>query len=86
MPARDEDAPPTKQPSSAPVRLNVAIPKPESMEDILSNDSISIPELMIEGFLPRCGLVLLGGRPKDGKSWFACQLALSVVTGEPLGD
>jgi hypothetical protein len=35
--------------------------------------------------LPRVGLVLLGGRPKDGKSWFACQLALSVVTGQALG-
>jgi len=86
MPPRDEDAPPPKRPSSAPTGSNVVIPKSESMEDLLANDSISIPQLMIEGFLPRCGLVLLGGRPKDGKSWFACQLALSIVTGEPLGD
>jgi hypothetical protein len=86
MPARDEDAPPVSRPRSTAQSAKVALPKSESMEDLLANDAICIPQLMIEGFLPRCGLVLLGGRPKDGKSWFACQLALSVVTGEPLGD
>lgn len=56
-----------------------------SLEDLIADDSIGVPELMIEGVLPKCGLVLLGGRPKDGKSWFACQLALSVATGQALG-
>jgi hypothetical protein len=84
MPARDEDAPPTSPPTSMARSAKVAVPKSESMEDLLANDSISVPELMIEGFVPKCGLVLLGGRPKDGKSWLACQMALSVVTGEAL--
>ncbi|MBZ5607246.1 MAG: AAA family ATPase [Acidobacteriia bacterium] len=62
----------------------VVLPAPESMENILENDSICAPELMVDGFLPKNSLVLLGGRPKDGKSWLACQLALAMVTGEPL--
>ena len=73
LPPQDEDAP------------SVAHPQSHSMEDLLADDSIAVPQLLIEGFLPKCGLVLLGGRPKDGKSWFACQLALSVVTGDALG-
>jgi hypothetical protein len=57
----------------------------QSMEDLMSDETIAIPELTIEGLLPKCGLVLLGGRPKDGKSWAACQMALSVVTGDAFG-
>ena len=60
-------------------------PSSKSLEDLMNDDSITVTELMIEGLLPKCGLVLLGGRPKDGKSWFACQLALAVVTGQALG-
>lgn len=51
----------------------------------MEDDTITVPELAIEGVLPRYGLVLLGGRPKEGKSWLACQLALSFVTGGALG-
>ena len=51
----------------------------------MSDDTIVMPDLAIEGFLPRQGLMLLGGRPKEGKSWLACQLALSFVTGEAFG-
>jgi len=71
---------------SAPTRDENRYAHSESMgvEDLMANGSISLPELLIEGFLPRRGLVLFGGRPKDGKSWFACQLALSVVTAQPL--
>jgi hypothetical protein len=83
-PPRDVDAPPARE-TLAPSWQDVAPPKSECMEDLLADDSIAVPELMIQGFLPKCGLVLLAGRPKDGKSWFACQLALSVVTGDPLG-
>ena len=57
-----------------------------SMEDLMSDDSVRPPDLLVDGLVPKTGLVLLGGRPKDGKSWFACQLALSAVTGEPLGN
>jgi len=56
-----------------------------SMEDLMSDDSVRPPDLLVDGLVPKTGLVLLGGRPKDGKSWFACQLALAAVTGEPLG-
>jgi AAA domain/Domain of unknown function (DUF3854) len=56
-----------------------------SMEDVMSDSSIRTPELLVDGLVPKGGLVLLGGRPKDGKSWFACQLGLAVVTGDSLG-
>ncbi len=55
------------------------------MESLMDDESIKIPELSIEGLLPKRGLLLLGGRPKEGKSWFACQMALAFVTGRPLG-
>jgi hypothetical protein len=61
-----------------------APPKCLTMEDLMSDETIRTPELLSDGLLPKQGLVLLGGRPKDGKSWFGCQLALSVVTGAPL--
>jgi AAA domain-containing protein len=51
----------------------------------MSDETITMPDLLIEGLLPKAGLVLIAGRPKDGKSWFACQLGLSVVTGSALG-
>lgn len=82
-PVRDEDAPPAKRQTSSPPRIEP--PKSKCMEDLLADDSIAVPGLLIEGLVPKCGLVLIGGRPKDGKSWFACQLALAVVTGQPLG-
>jgi hypothetical protein len=63
----------------------IHIPASLRLEDLMSDTTIAVPELLVDGFLPRAGLVLLGGRPKDGKSWFACQLALSVVTGQALG-
>jgi hypothetical protein len=52
---------------------------------LTKDESISQPDLLVEGLLPACGLVLFGGRPKEGKSWFACQLGLSIVSGETLG-
>lgn len=61
------------------------LPPSMDLETLMSDDTISIPELAIEGFLPKTGLVLLGGRPKDGKTWLACQVALSFITGEALG-
>src|SRR5689334_7275770 len=36
----------------------------------------------VPGLLPQ-GCVLLAGRPKVGKSWFALQLALAVASGQP---
>ena len=55
------------------------------LEDLMDNESIKVPQQAVEGLLPKAGLLLLGGRPKDGKSWFACQLALAMATGQALG-
>lgn len=43
------------------------------------------PELdfLVEGMVARGHLVLLGGRPKSGKSWFVLQLAHAVDTQRP---
>lgn len=79
---RDADAPPPKRTVST---ARVVQPHSVCMEDLMCDDSIEIPELMVEALVPKCGLVLLGGRPKEGKSWLACQIALSVITGQALG-
>jgi len=55
------------------------------MEVLMDDPNIRQPELAIEGLLPKVGLVLIGGRPKCGKSWLACQTGLAFVTGEALG-
>src|SRR5262249_31216199 len=64
-PLRDEDVPPLQRLPSTQ-RPTFVLPKSETMEDLLVNDSICIAELMIDGLLPKRGLLLLGGRPKDG--------------------
>jgi len=73
-----------REPSTAapPAQKPKVIPKAFDMEGILTDETIQSPDMMIEDFLPRQGLMLFGGRPKEGKSWFACQLALSVATGQ----
>jgi hypothetical protein len=63
----------------------VLIPRAIGMEDLMDDSTITRPELLIEGILPRFGLAVIGGRPKDGKSWLACQIALAVATGQALG-
>ena len=68
--------------SRAPV---IHAPRSMDMESLMGDTTIVTPDLSIDGLLPQVGLVLLGGRPKDGKTWFACQIALSFVTGEALG-
>jgi len=66
----------------APAAKPKVVPQAFDMEGILTDETIQSPDMMIEDFLPRRGLMLFGGRPKEGKSWFACQLALSVATGQ----
>jgi hypothetical protein len=63
----------------------VTVPRAMGMEDLMNDATITRPELLIEGILPRFGLAVIGGRPKDGKSWLACQIAIAVVTGQALG-
>lgn len=73
--------PPKPQPASKqrPPAYNLI-----AAEDLIVDETIVTPAMRISGFLPERGVVLLGGRPKCGKSWFAVQTALSVVTGHPL--
>jgi hypothetical protein len=40
-------------------------------------------DFLIEGFLPRTGLVILAGDPKSGKSAIASAIALAVAKGKP---
>ena len=64
---------------------SIATPKATAMESLLDDNSITQPQMLVEGILLRQGLGVLGGRPKDGKSWLANQIALAVVTGQALG-
>lgn len=73
------------QPAPEPTRPRVQPIGAFDLENVMEDTEIQTPELIVEGFLPKQGLVLLGGRPKDGKSWFACQTALSFASGNPLG-
>ena len=63
----------------------IAIPRAIGMEELMDDTSITCPEMLIESFLPRYGLAVIGGRPKDGKSWLANQVAIAVATGQHLG-
>lgn len=40
-------------------------------------------EFLVDGLLARGHLVMLGGRPKSGKSWLTAQLAHALDTGRP---
>jgi len=51
----------------------------------MSDETIKMAEIAIEGLLPAQGVFLLGGRPKDCKSWLAVQMCCALVTGLPLG-
>jgi hypothetical protein len=72
-------------PAEQPPTPRVTVPRRIEMEDLMDDTTITRPELLIEGILPRYGLAVIGGRPKDGKSWLACQIALAVATGQALG-
>lgn len=76
--------PPPNGPSdnSAP---RITVPKRMKAEDLIVDESIVPPAMAIEGFIPERGLVLLGGRPKTGKSWLSVQLGLAFTTGIALG-
>lgn len=54
-----------------------------SASSALYNADLPMPEPIIDSILYP-GLTILGGRPKVGKSWFALQLALSLVSREKL--
>jgi KaiC/GvpD/RAD55 family RecA-like ATPase len=64
----------------------IEVPTSMTTGDLVMDSTIKMPETAIENFLPARGLMLLGGRPKSGKTWFAVQTAIAFVTGQHLGD
>ena len=48
----------------------------------LLENQLEQPGWVVEDFVP-CGLTLIAGDPKIGKSWFSLDLALHVALGEP---
>lgn len=48
----------------------------------LLENPLEQPGWVVEDLVP-CGLTLIAGDPKIGKSWFGLDLALCVATGEP---
>ena len=49
---------------------------------LLENPPLEKPGWVVEGLIP-CGLILVAGDPKIGKSWLGLDLALHVALGEP---
>ncbi len=49
----------------------------------LLENPLEQPGWVVEDLVP-CGLTLIAGDPKIGKSWFGLDPALCVATGEPL--
>lgn len=48
----------------------------------LLENPLEQPGWVVEDLVP-CGLTLIAGDPKIGKSWFGLDLALCVASGEP---
>ena len=48
----------------------------------LLENPLEKPGWVVEGLIP-CGLTLVAGDPKIGKSWLGLDLALHVALGEP---
>ena len=53
------------------------------MDGLFRQEESDVPEWIVEGFIPRGYLVLLAGRPKDGKTCLAMALAYAVSQGLP---
>jgi hypothetical protein len=67
-------------------RLNEAAPverAPLRIQSAATIRDLDIPPMVwaIENLLPSEGVVLLGGRPKEGKSWMALQFGLAITSG-----
>src|SRR5215831_16867006 len=52
----------------------------EFLDTALHDDAV---EWVLEDFLPTGGLVLLAGKPKEGKTTLTYELAVSVAKGQP---
>jgi hypothetical protein len=81
---RDEDATAQTTRQAVPAR-KIPTPGCTDGEALMEDENLKVPELLIEGLLPKTGLVLLGGRPKEGKSFLVIQIAISIFTGQALG-
>lgn len=58
-------------------------PRPESLSDFVSVDTEE-PRWAVKGVWPEGASGIIGGRPKDGKSTLAVELALSLWSGTPM--
>jgi RecA-family ATPase len=59
-----------------------SLPAMVTLEGLLS-EPYEEPHWLIPDLVPE-GLLLLGGKPKQGKSWFALELALAVAAGSTI--
>lgn len=74
----------TDQPNPLPVGVAVDVPPPHLRFQIRGlNELLDLPtgEQLIEGLIPRPGLVVIYGQPKTMKSFIAMGMALSVAVG-----
>jgi RecA-family ATPase len=77
------DGSPSKE-TSAQKELSMASSLTETFSlKRLLEAPFSAPHWSIQDLLPE-GLLLLAGKPKQGKSWLALQMALAVASGDPL--
>jgi len=53
-----------------------------SLNDMLKDETKPPPGIISHGVLPQNGILLLHGSPKAGKSILACNLALSIASGQ----
>ena len=59
--------------------------QPVSADDLELDEAARPPREIVEGLLHE-GLMLFGGKVKQGKSWLMLDLALSVATGTPVWE
>jgi hypothetical protein len=71
-----------------PKPADVNPPKPPTVFNVGELMALEVPppELLVEGLLPKRGVVLAIGKPKSGKTLLAVQLAIAVASGRPLFD
>ena len=59
------------------------LPAIDQASTLLNNQTLSIPDELVQGLLHRSTKGVLGGSSKAGKSWILLDLAVSVATGTP---
>ena len=59
--------------------------QPQSLAALVAK-SLPPIEYLVKDMIARGNLVMMGGRPKSGKSWFSLQMAKAIDTGKPFLD